>query len=98
MDSPVLDVVIVTYGSEDTISCCLQAVSAIRGIGDIIVVEHGNGQSAEIAAELGATVVRDPTNPGFGAGQNRGRTLTSSEFILMLNPDALIDPAAVAEG
>jgi GT2 family glycosyltransferase len=98
VDPRSLDVVIVTFESEASIAHCLEAASVIPGIGNIIVVDHGNDQSAEIATAFGATVVRDPKNPGFGAGQNHGRSFSSSEFILMLNPDAVPDPEAIAEG
>jgi N-acetylglucosaminyl-diphospho-decaprenol L-rhamnosyltransferase len=95
---PVLDVVIVTYNNAMTIANCLEAASRIAGLGKIVVVDHGEDESAKIAAAFDVTVVRDPTNPGFGQGQNRGRTLTSAEFLLILNPDAVIEPAAVEGG
>ncbi len=98
MDPPELDVVIVTYQSEATITRCLDAVSRIADLAKIVVVDHGDDESAKIAATFDAIVVRDPANPGFGAGQNRGRQLSSSEYLLVLNPDAVIEPEAIEKG
>jgi GT2 family glycosyltransferase len=93
-----VDVVIVTYQSAAMIRSCLEAVARIPELGKVVVVDHGEDDSARIAAAFNATVVLDSTNPGFGIGQNRGRAHTSAEFVLMLNPDAVIDPEAIEAG
>jgi N-acetylglucosaminyl-diphospho-decaprenol L-rhamnosyltransferase len=67
-------------------------------MGRVVVVDHGSDGSADAAAKLGATVVRDPGNPGYGAGQDRGRELTTAPYLLLCNPDAVVEPAAIASG
>jgi len=94
----VIDVVAVAYGSAEAIGRCIDATTTIPERGRVVVVDHGDDGSADIAAGRGAEVVRDPTNPGFGAGQNRGVGATSAEYVLLLNPDALVDGAAVGRG
>ncbi|HVE94422.1 MAG TPA: glycosyltransferase [Acidimicrobiales bacterium] len=93
-----IDVVIVTYNSADVLDACLDAVATVAGVARIIVVDHGNDGSGGRARARGAIVVADPSNPGYGAGQNRGRGMGDAPFILMLNPDAELDPAGVARG
>jgi GT2 family glycosyltransferase len=91
-----IDTVIVAYNSEDVIEDSVRVAGALGGI--TVVVDHGDGESAELAATAGATVIWDPSNPGFGTGQNRGIEATTSQFVLLCNPDAAIDPDAVRAG
>ena len=93
-----LDVVVVAFGSVDVIAEVVSRARALRGVGEVVVVDHGIDGSAAVAAAQGARVVEDPSNPGFGAGQNRGVALTSAPFVLLLNPDAVPDPAGIALG
>ena len=93
-----IDVVIVAYRSAAVIERCLLGARTIPGLGQIIVVDHGDDGTSLRAAELGATVIADPTNPGFGAGQNRGVAATRAPYVLLLNPDAEVDGPAVASG
>lgn len=91
-----VDVVIVAYGNENEID---RAVSgALRLGGSVVVMDHGDGQCAKRARAMGASDFHDPSNPGFGAGQNRGFAETESELVLLCNPDARIVPLAVMEG
>ena len=95
-DPVAVDTVIVAYRSEDVIG---QVVTTAAGLGGrVVVVDNGDGGSAGVAGALGATVVTDPSNPGFGAGQNRGMALTTSRYVLLCNPDAEVDPDAVRAG
>lgn len=91
-----VDVVLVAYRSEDVIG---QAVERARALGGTtVVVDHGDGASAARAASAGAVAIHDPSNPGFGTGQNRGIAFTDSELVLLCNPDAEIVPEAVLAG
>ena len=65
---------------------------------EIVVVDHGDGESATVAQALGVTVIRNPANPGYGAGQNLGVRLTESDYVILVNPDAVVVSAAVAAG
>lgn len=62
-----------------------------------IVVEHGTDGAGEIASDLGATVI-EGDNRGFAAGQNLAIANTTSEFVLMVNPDATARAKAVRLG
>jgi N-acetylglucosaminyl-diphospho-decaprenol L-rhamnosyltransferase len=93
-----IDAVVVAYQSASIISQCITQLSRIPGLGQIVVIDHGNDGAGAIAGALGATVAYDPGNPGFGAGQNRGLTLTTAPYVLMCNPDAMVVPEAIADG
>lgn len=93
-----VDAVVVTYGSRDQIGACIRALRQLRVPGRIVVVEHGRDGAGTIARSLGATVVEDPDNPGFGAGQNRGRSLCTAPYVLLCNPDAVVDADGVDAG
>lgn len=95
MTEPV-DTVLVAYRSESVIGPAVDRALALGG--RVVVVDHGDGESAVRAAAAGAIAIHDPSNPGFGTGQNRGVAFTDSAFVLLCNPDAEIDPAAVRRG
>ena len=92
------DAVIIAYDSRDEIIDCLASLRVVEGLGVVVVVDHGGDGSADVAAAAGATVVRDPSNPGFGAGHNNGVGRTRAAAVLLLNPDARILPGAVEQG
>jgi GT2 family glycosyltransferase len=82
-----LDAVIVAYNSRDAIADLLGDLREVVD-GRVVVVDNGADGSADVAEARGATVVRLPTNPGFGAGQNAGLAHTTARHVLLLNPDA----------
>jgi N-acetylglucosaminyl-diphospho-decaprenol L-rhamnosyltransferase len=91
-----VDTVLVAFNSEDVIERALHPLRPLGG--RVVVVDHGDGASAQKAAELGAITFEDPTNPGFGTGQNRGFESTGTDFVLLCNPDAIVSPDAVLQG
>jgi GT2 family glycosyltransferase len=92
------DVVVVAYRSVDTIGDVVTRARSLPGVGEVVVVDHGSDDSASVAAAHGARALADPTNPGFGAGQNRGVAMTSAPYVLLLNPDAEPDPLGITTG
>ncbi len=94
-----VDAVVVSYMSAELLPFCLEGLRSEPTIGRIVVVDHGDDESDRIAADHGADlVISDSTNPGFGAGQNRGVAATDSAYVLLCNPDAKILPGAISVG
>ncbi len=93
-----IDVVIVAFESRDVLPEAIESARSIRDVGEILVVDHGGDGSNMVATELGARAFADWTNPGFGAGQNRGARMTTAPLVLLLNPDARVEGVAVARG
>jgi glycosyltransferase involved in cell wall biosynthesis len=59
---------------------------------DPIVVDNGSADgSGELAAELGARVVREPV-PGFGAACFAGLSAATAELVCFMDCDASFDP------
>jgi N-acetylglucosaminyl-diphospho-decaprenol L-rhamnosyltransferase len=90
-----VDVVVVAYNSGDTLADCVAPFAGERWT-DVTVVD--NASPADCAATLsGAPVqlIRAAENRGFAAGCNLGAAGGKAPWILLLNPDAAIAPAAV---
>jgi GT2 family glycosyltransferase len=90
--SPRVDAVIVAYNSAPTLAGCVTPLAA-EGDVHVIVVDNASPDDTAGAIEgLGATLVRAGTNGGFAAGSNVGIASGSAPFVLLLNPDARLQP------
>lgn len=77
----------VTYNSAATLRKFWSHVE-VGEIFDWIVVDNASqDNSADVAASLGARVIRLPANVGFGAANNIGFQNSTSEFVAFVNPD-----------
>lgn len=84
-----IGIIIVTYNSEAEIGACLDAALATGA--SVVVVDNGScdGTVAEIARR-GVRLVANPSNRGFAAAVNQGFAVLTSPYILLLNPDAVL--------
>jgi GT2 family glycosyltransferase len=89
-------VVIVAYHSAALLPACLAAIPAAC---PVIVVDNASpDDSADVAsaARPSARVIRAPRNLGFGPGANLGFAEVTTEFGLLLNADATLEPDTIA--
>lgn len=93
--SSAIDVQVVLYGDAPLPQIAARLAAAPRPV-RLIVVDHSPTPGHISSPSM--TVVADPGNPGFGAGQNRAALLGDAPLILLLNPDAVIDWKAVEDG
>lgn len=100
---PRTTVVTVTYNSAQTIGPMLDSLRDAhrQGLLDIVVVDNASRDATLDALapyERGGMIRVVPAggNIGFGRGCNLGASHAGSEFILFLNPDARLEPEAVA--
>ncbi len=99
MSSGKVDAVIVSFNSESHLRACVAAARACADVDRVIVVDNQSSDRSVAVAECVAdVVVRMPANVGFGRAQNRGRSETKAPFVLILNPDARIEPTAIDAG
>ncbi|MSO64293.1 MAG: glycosyltransferase family 2 protein [Alphaproteobacteria bacterium] len=89
-------VITVTYNSGSVIEACLRSVAGAAGV---LVVD--NASTDDTAARVGsvaprAVLERNRANRGFGPANNQGFRNAKSEFVLFLNPDAVLQPGAIA--
>jgi N-acetylglucosaminyl-diphospho-decaprenol L-rhamnosyltransferase len=88
---PFLDIVVVTYNSEDVVGDLLDSLPGALGDLDanVIVVDNGStDNTVELLLDRGDCKVILSSNVGYAAGINRGvRNGSGAEAILVLNPD-----------
>ena len=94
MGEPSVCVSIVTYNSQPYIRRCLEAVLRQEGVHlDVVVVDNAStdGTWKELAGFRGRIrAIRNHCNEGFAAGQNRAIRSSCADWVLALNPDALL--------
>ena len=94
-------VVIVTHDHAETLAACLAAVEGLvpAPVRVVVVDNASTDRSAEIAEEraggLATTIIREDQNTGFAAASNRGISVTSEPWVLLLNPDCAPRPDLV---
>jgi len=87
--------IVVAFDSAHALPDCLGALSR-EGVPVIVVDNASLDSSADLAAALGARVIRSARNEGYGRANNRGARAADSDFLLIVNPDIVLDPGAVA--
>ncbi|CAH1669891.1 MULTISPECIES: glycosyltransferase family 2 protein [unclassified Chelatococcus] len=87
--------VVVAYDSAHALPDCLGAL-AREGVPAIVIDNASTDGSAEVAARLCAEVIRNPVNEGYGRANNRGVAAAKMPFVLIINPDVILDEGAVA--
>ncbi len=95
-----LSVVIVTYNSRATIENCLIALQAgLNGLSyEIRLVDNfSHDGTVELIAEKfpGVLLIANRHNHGFGAGCNQAIRQCAGRNILLLNPDTVVQTAAI---
>lgn len=82
-------IVIVTFFSEAEIGPCLDALKGADA--DVVVVDNGSGDGTVAeASKRGVRVIANAANRGFAAAANQGVTVLKSAYVLLLNPDAVV--------
>jgi len=82
-------IVIVTYNSAAEIGACLDA--AIATGAEVLVIDNASTDGTpDQVRRRGVALIVNPVNRGFAAAVNQGIRLVTTEFILLLNPDAVV--------
>ena len=104
-----ISVIIVSWNVRDYLANCLRSVYAdleLSGLkGEVWVVDNASTDGTqELLADLfpSTRLIVNGDNPGFGAANNQGMQAASDngqapKFYLLLNPDTLIRPNALAQ-
>ena len=99
LENPCVTVVVVVFGEEPQLVPCITAIRESVGVRtEIVMVENGGSESTIAALEQQGdiTVVRPFRNTGFAEGCNLGAAVGNSEYIALINPDALVHRDALA--
>jgi N-acetylglucosaminyl-diphospho-decaprenol L-rhamnosyltransferase len=98
-DRPLVSVVIVSYNTRDWLLRCLASLpAASRHELDVIVVDNasGDGSADAVARDFPtARLIRSDTNLGFARAVNRGAAKARGAYLLLVNPDGLLQPGAI---
>jgi N-acetylglucosaminyl-diphospho-decaprenol L-rhamnosyltransferase len=94
-------VVTVTLNGGDRLARCLRSLAAqdVHDL-DVVVVDNGAPQgTADLVAEAcpGARVVAAGSNLGFAGGNNLVLDEVSSDYVVLINDDAVAEPTMVGE-
>jgi GT2 family glycosyltransferase len=97
---PPISVIIVSYNVREELDRCLGAIAPVyrRGVAEVYVVDNASADdSATVVPVRHPWVqwIQNPTNAGFAAGVNRGLARVKGVYVLLLNPDAVVQNDAV---
>jgi len=82
-------IVIVTYNSGEEIGHCLD--SALGSASEIVVIDNSSSdQTVSEVERRNVRLIRNAENRGFAAAVNQGFRSISSEYVVLLNPDAIL--------
>ena len=92
-----LSIVIVTYKSEMVIHDCIRSIEK-----DIKIIVVENSDNSQFKEELETTYtnvscVLTSKNLGMGAGNNIGIENAKTDFVLILNPDVILEASTINE-
>jgi N-acetylglucosaminyl-diphospho-decaprenol L-rhamnosyltransferase len=93
MTSPVTAIV-VAYDSAAVLPACLAALTR-EGVPAIVVDNASEDDTSGVAERLGAHVIRNPRNEGYGRANNIGVRAADGEFVLIVNPDVALDSGSI---
>jgi N-acetylglucosaminyl-diphospho-decaprenol L-rhamnosyltransferase len=89
--------VIVNYNAGEHLRHCVQSLRA-DGVAEIVVADNDSRDGSERAvaeADPEVVVLRTGDNLGFGTAANRGVAATTSPYVLIMNPDVVVEPGTV---
>jgi GT2 family glycosyltransferase len=97
--TPRLSIVIVNYNTRDDLRACLIALADDSIQPEIIVVDNASKDgSAEVVIQTFPQVrlLAQTRNTWFCGGNNLGIAAATGDYILLLNPDTVVPPGALA--
>lgn len=95
-----VSVLIVNFNSRELLLRGLAALrrAAVIGGQQVVVVDNAShdGSAAAVRTQFpDAELVASPINEGYAAGNNRAFARSTAPLVLLLNPDAAVEPEAV---
>ncbi len=93
-----LSIVIVSYNTRDDLRGCLESLQAVQPAPEIIVVDNASsdGSADMVRADFPhVRLLAQTRNTWFCGGNNIGIQAASGDYILLLNPDTVVQPGAL---
>jgi N-acetylglucosaminyl-diphospho-decaprenol L-rhamnosyltransferase len=89
--------VVVSYNSAAYLPDCLRSLRS-EGVESVVVADNASADRSVAVVEAedpAVVVVQTGANLGFGAAANRGVAATFGDYLLILNPDTVVEPGTV---
>jgi N-acetylglucosaminyl-diphospho-decaprenol L-rhamnosyltransferase len=86
--------VIVNFNARDHLVECVRSLRA-DGVDDVVVVDNASSDGSEealAASDPDCRFVPTGSNLGFGTAANLGVATTTTGYVLVLNPDTIVEP------
>lgn len=85
-----ISAIVVTHNSEVEAGACLDS---LKECGQLIVVDNASSDETltVVRQRPAVEVLPNPGNAGFGAAVNQGRRIALGRYLLILNPDAVLE-------
>lgn len=97
--TPDVSIMVVAYNSQAIIGNCLASIAGAceQHSYEVLLVDNGDGGSASLVAERfpDVRIVPSRGNIGFAGGNNLLAKEARGRFLLLLNPDVVLKPAAI---
>ncbi|HEY3350242.1 MAG TPA: glycosyltransferase family 2 protein [Thermoanaerobaculia bacterium] len=104
MTAPRLSVHVVTWNSATVVDACLESLlGQSPPPEEVVVVDNASTDGSAERVEswfrrgLRGTLLRETSNRGFCGAQNRAIGFSGGEWVLFLNPDAVLPPGFLAQ-
>ncbi len=96
-----ISVVIVNFNNDGVLRGCLPALmSSLEGIDAEVLLSDNGSTDGSLAWVCSAyptvRIIENNANLGFAEGNNRALPLASGRYVLLLNPDTVVEPDAIA--
>ena len=93
-DHPALSVVVPAYNCPDHVRFCLSrlANSKFRNAEVIVIDDASTDETADVAKQFGARVIRMEQNAGPGSARNRAVELAHGELVFFIDADVGVHP------
>ena len=92
-----LSVVIVNYNTREHLRACLDSLRRV-GSPEVLVVDNASSDGSPEMVRSSypwVTLLANETNPGYGNGANLGIASCSSDYVLLLNSDTLLEAGTI---
>jgi len=99
MTKPTLSIIILNYNTKDLLEGCLKSLDKVTNEVDfeVIIVDNGSKDtSVKLVEDLMKkksyiTLIRNKSNLGFAAGNNKAKKLCKGKYVLFLNSDTIVN-------
>jgi hypothetical protein len=95
---PAVSIVIVNYNTRDDLRLCLASLRNSSTPAEVIVVDNASsdGSAAMVCSDFPEVCLIEPGfNTWYCGGNNLGIDAARSDYVLLLNPDTVVEPGSV---